>query len=181
MVPIKPSRFAPQRTADEISDPARLDIEDRLSEIAYQGRAAIARRLAELDREWTAGRVAKVVMATGILTGISLTVAISPWWLLLPGSLALVLLQHAISRECWMTQAFKQFGLRSAIEIEHERWALKAIRGDFRHLPTVCDRTDEEAISRLEDEGGIPAGPVCRPEQNRAAVKEVLELVEARR
>jgi hypothetical protein len=34
---------------------------------------------------------------------------------------------------------FRRRGVRTATEIDYERYALKAVRGDFRNLPTVTD------------------------------------------
>jgi hypothetical protein len=164
--------------SDELSANDRREIEDRLAQIAFHGQPAIAQRLAELDREWSAGRVAKVLIAVGILLGLAAAVFISLWWLILPVVLGLMLLQYIGGRECWLTNVLKRVGLRSGIEIEHERWALKALRGDFHNLPTVHDRHHADDLSRLEGEGGIVhEEPPALHEENRAAVKEVLERV----
>ena len=149
--------------------------------IAFEGGPAIAQRLAELDREWSAGRVAKVLVAAGIFIGLAGAVLVSLWSLVLPVLLGLILLQHLTSRECWLTQALRRLGLRSGIEIEHERWALKALRGDFHNLPIVYDRAHEDALVRLEGEGGITNDPPSLHEENLAAVKDVLERVDTHR
>jgi len=170
----------PQSAAcsDGLNDRDRQQIEDRLARIAFEGAPAIARRLAELDHEWSAGRVAKVLVAAGILAGLAAAVLLSLWWLVLPVLLGLMLLQHLATRENWLTHALKRLGLRSGLEIEHERWALKALRGDFHNLPIVYDRADEDALVRLEGEGGITDDPPSLHEENRAAVKDVLERVD---
>jgi len=168
----------PDTCRDELSEKDRQQIADRLARIAYEGHPAIAQRLAELNHEWSAGRVAKVVVAAGILVGLAAAMFISLWWLALPVVLGLILLQHLVSRECWLTRALKPFGLRSGTEIEHERWALKALRGDFHNLPVVHDRADADALARLEGEGGIVYEPPSLHEDNCAAVKDVLERVD---
>jgi hypothetical protein len=167
------------RSPDGLNEKDRRQIEDRLHRIAFEGSFAISRRLHELDREWSAGRVAKVIAAGGILFGLAAAVLVSAWALMLPVAFGLILLQYLASRECWLTRGLKRLGLRSGIEIEHERWALKALRGDFHHLPVVYDRADEDALSRLEGEGGIVNDPPALSEESRAAVKDVLERVEA--
>ena len=50
-------------------------------------------------------------------------------------------------------------GFRSGSEIDHERLALKVLRGDFRHLPTVQESENKDDIARLEGEGGIALDP----------------------
>ena len=82
----------------------------------------------------------------------------------------------------WMTRALKQFGLRSSVEIDHERMALRALRGDFHNLPVVYERAEEEALARLEGEGGIVNDdPPALVDGNRAAVKDVMDRVKAHR
>ena len=90
--------------------------------------------------------------------------------------------QYLGSREGLLTRALKKLRLRSSVEIEHERFALKALRGDFHNLPVIYDRADEDALSRLEGEGGIvDAEPPSLSEDNRAVVKEVIDRVGAHR
>jgi hypothetical protein len=169
----------PERTDGARTSNGRQAMEDRLHQIASEGSPAIERRLHELDREWSAGRAAKVVTAAGILSGLVAARYAGRWALAVPAACGVILLQHLTSRESWLTAALKQLGLRSGCEIERERCALKALRGDFTHLPVVYDRVDADALARLEGEGGISADPPPIAEANRAAIQEVLERVEA--
>jgi hypothetical protein len=173
------SQFRAAACPDGLSDRQRQNIEDRLHRIAFEGHAAIAQRLAQLDNEWSAGRVAKVIVAGGILFGLAAAVFVSPWWLIVPVALGLLLLQYLVHRDGWLTTALRPLGLRCGVEIEHERFALKALRGDFHHLPIVYERADEDALSRMEDEGGpaIDDDPPSLSDLSRAAVKEVVERV----
>jgi hypothetical protein len=172
------NQIRPAACPDGLSDRQRQNIEDRLHRIAFEGHAAIARRLGVLDSEWSAGRVAKVAVAGGILLGLAAAVFVSMWWLVVPVALGLLLLQYLVSRDGWLTSALRQLGLRSGAEIEHERFALRALRGDFHNLPIVYDRDDEDALSRMEGEGGnIVDDPPSLSDLSRAAVKEVVERV----
>ena len=58
MLPISPSQLDTADDSRGLSEKARQEIEERLVQIAEEGHAAIAERLAELDAEWTAGRIA---------------------------------------------------------------------------------------------------------------------------
>ena len=69
------------------------------------------------------------------------------------------LLQYLFSRTSWLGKAFHEMGFRSGFEVDQEKMALKVLRGDFRHLPTVHDIESHEDISRLEGEGGIALDP----------------------
>jgi hypothetical protein len=44
------------------------------------------------------------------------------------------LLQHAVQGWCPPIIWFRRLGVRTSTEIDHERNALKALRGDFRHV-----------------------------------------------
>jgi hypothetical protein len=175
------STFSTAGGNDGLTDRDRQRIEDRLHRVAFEGPSAIEQRLQELDGEWSAGRVAKVIAAAGILFGLAAAVLVSWWALVVPVAFGLILLQYLASHECWLTRGLKRMGLRSGIEIEHERFALKALRGDFHNLPVVYDRTDEDALARLEGEGGIVDAPPALIEENRAAVKDVIDRVDAHR
>jgi hypothetical protein len=151
-----------------------------IANTVYAGPAAIDQRLAELDGEWTIGRAIKVTAAVCMLVGLGLGLFVNIWWLLLPLAFSILLLQYTVSRESMLTALFHKMGLRGSTDIQHERTTLKALRGDFRHLPTAYDKDDKEAMERLEGEGGIVATPV-KPEQikatNHEAVAQVLETV----
>jgi hypothetical protein len=153
---------------------------EALAEIVYAGPAAIDLRLSQLEQEWTIGRAVKVTAALAILAGMALAYYLNSWWLLLPSLTGVLLLQYAVSRHSLLTELFRQFGLRHSIEIEHERLALKALRGDFRNLPTVYDRADDEALARMEGEGGPPSGAMdselLKP-NTKVVVSQVLETV----
>ena len=47
----------------------------------------------------------------------------------------------------------------SDAEIDQEKFALKALRGDFRGLPTIQEIENKDDIMRLEGEGGISIDP----------------------
>jgi hypothetical protein len=55
-------------------------------------------------------------------------------WYLLAGVVAGFLLQHAVQGWCPPVPVFRRWGFRTAAEIDEERYALKALRGDFRNL-----------------------------------------------
>jgi hypothetical protein len=86
------------------------------------------------------------------------------------------LAQSASGRKSWLSSLFCQAGFRSRAEIEKERLALRALRGDFRHLPSLHDLpSDADALSRFEGEGG-PANDAdeAKPDP-REAVRQVIQ------
>ena len=137
----------------------RATLEQRLACLADAGPHAIDARLAELDREWTAGRMTKAVLGVLLVLGFALTALSNPWWLILPAIGGVFLLQYLFTRTSWLGKMFQEMGFRSGFEVDQEKVALKVLRGDFRHLPTVLDIEKREDISRLEGEGGITVDP----------------------
>ena len=139
---------------------AKLDsLQQRLACIADAGPQAIEDRLAELESEWSAGRVTKAVIGILLVAGLALTALLNPWWLIMPAIGGLFLLQYVFSRTSWLGKVFQEVGFRTSSEIDQEKMALKVLRGDFRSLPTVLDVEKRDDISRLEGEGGITVDP----------------------
>ena len=150
-------------------------LEDSLASVVEAGHGAIDARLAQLDGEWSVGRMVKATAGVLILGGLGLSVFVSPWFAIVPAVGGLMLAENLYSRKSWLGELFARMGFRTSVEIDHERMALKAIRGDFRHLPTIHEIEDRDAISRFEDEGG----PVFEHEQPRVAPREAAREVVA--
>ena len=165
-------RSAPDRLAGQ---PKHATLEARLHHVVEQGPAAIDERLQDLENEWSAGRATKVALAVIIGAGLALTFLASPWFAVLPalGTFCLVQAMSTRSCPCMMTQLVRGMGFRHGADIEQERLALKALRGDFKHLHTVHQVEDHDAISRFEDEGG-PAVDREDRVSPREAVNEIL-------
>src|SRR5215217_7735869 len=89
-------------------------------------------RLQELDREWDIERLLEANAATISLIGLALGRFVSRRWFLLPTAVAGFLLQHAVQGWCPPIALFRRLGVRTQREIDEERYALKALRGDFR-------------------------------------------------
>lgn len=68
--------------------------------------------------------------ATAVLIGLALGATVSRKFFFLPGIVAGFLLQHALQGWCPPLPVFRRAGIRTQSEIEEERYALKALRGD---------------------------------------------------
>lgn len=148
-----------------------------VANVVYAGPDAVNHRLAELEHEWTVGRVSKVAGGIGIIVGMGLAVVFHIAWIILPITIGFLQLQHALTPHSLLGWALHAVGIRSGKEVEHERITLKALRGDFRNLPVAVDKADMEAMARLEGEGGIFDEPVAPAIENRAAAHKVLETL----
>jgi len=124
----------PQHTAKLVNEQIRVETEDRIAQCAAAGRETINRRLAELDREWDIERTLEANAATASIVGLTLGATVDRKWFLFPAAVAGFLLQHAIQGWCPPMPVFRRLGFRTQSEIDYERYALKSLRGDFRHL-----------------------------------------------
>lgn len=154
-------------------------LEKRLACLADAGPQAITDRLNQIEAEWSAGRVTKATIGLLIAVGLALTALAGPWWLILPAFGGLFLLQYLFSRQSWLGAMFRELGYRSGADIDQEKFALKAIRGDFRALPTVHEMENKEDISRLEGEGGIALDPEESKPDARDVVKHAIQAAKA--
>ena len=155
------------------------DLECRIRALAEAGPAAIDERLTQLDRAWTAGRAAKAAIGVAVVAGLALGLTVNLWFLLLPIVGGAVLVEYVFSRQSLLGAMFRSMGLPSGADVEQEKLALKALRGDFKHLPTVHQLVHDDDIARLEGEGGI----VYETDEPRysanEAVKELLGATKA--
>jgi hypothetical protein len=91
-------------------------------------------RLRELDEEWDVERVLETASATMTLGGLLLGVGVSRKWLLLSLAVQGFFMQHALQGWCPPLPVLRRLGVRTTEEIDQERYALKALRGDFRDV-----------------------------------------------
>jgi hypothetical protein len=133
MIPSTVGRV-PQHTAESVNQRIRRQTEANVARVAAGGPQAIARRLAELEREWDIERMLETNASTVSLVGISLAARYGRKWLALPAAVAGFLLLHAVQGWCPPIPVLRRMGFRTSTEIDSERYALKALRGDFRGI-----------------------------------------------
>ena len=150
-------------------------MEARLRGIVAAGPAAIDERIAKLEREWTAGRAAQAAGGVLILLGLGLGLGLHEfWWFVLPIGVAATLAPLAFGKRSLLGDLFGLAGLRHGAEVEHEKLALRVLRGDFQHLTTVHQLADSDSMARMEGEGGIVYEPQAEAIDATAAVKEII-------
>lgn len=123
----------PQHTSDPVNRRIRQRTEDNVAFFAAN-RTKIGARLSQLDREWDVERAIEANASTLALGGIILGTMRDRRWLALPAAVSAFLLQHALQGWCPPVPVLRRLGFRTADEINQERYALKAIRGDFRKV-----------------------------------------------
>ncbi|HJT63036.1 MAG TPA: hypothetical protein VJ797_15305 [Burkholderiales bacterium] len=92
-------------------------------------------RLEELDREWDIERILQANAATLVMLGVALGYAVDRRFLALPAAVFTFFAQHALQGWCPPIPIFRRRGVRTRREIERERYAIKALRGDFDDVP----------------------------------------------
>ena len=144
-----PSTFerVSSNTADEINERIRRQTKANVERTAAAGRGAINRRLRELEEEWDIERVLETMAPTISLVGLMLGVTRNRRWLLLPIIVQSFFLQHALQGWCPPIPVLRRLGIRTAQEIARERYALKALRGDFVDVSKTTLEEDPAAAS----------------------------------
>ena len=122
---------------------SRVEADTRhcLQVLASADRWEIDRHLAGLDREWDVERYLQLNMSIVSLAGVALG-ALDRRFLVFPAAVFGFFLQHALQGWCPPLPLFRSAGARTRREINRERYALKALRGDFEPV-----RGDDEPSS----------------------------------
>jgi hypothetical protein len=136
----------PDHTEPAINARIELETRARVQSLAHD-KARIDTRLRELDEEWDIERAIEANAATLAFLGVLLGLFAHPYWLALPALVTAFLFQHAVQGWCPPVPVLRRLGFRTAYEIEHERYALKAVRGDF----VGAEQSAERAIAAVQD------------------------------
>ena len=86
----------------------------------------IRERVEELDHEWDIERMLEVNASTLALTGLVLGATVNKKWLILPGIVLPLLLQHGLRGWCPPLPVLRHLGVRTRGEIDREKYALLA-------------------------------------------------------
>ncbi|HVK02258.1 MAG TPA: hypothetical protein VM490_02190 [Armatimonadaceae bacterium] len=118
-------------TDPEVNERIRRRTEQSVLYCAGAGPRAVAERLAEVEREWDVERVIETEAPLMALSGIALGATVHRRFFAVPGVVAAMLFLHAVQGWYPLLPVFRRLGLRTREEIHEERYALKALRGDF--------------------------------------------------
>lgn len=129
----------PAHTDHSVNERIRQETEERI-QFLTEFPEEIPRRLRELDEEWDIERAIEANAAALAFAGVTLGATHDKRWLFLPGLVTAFLFQHAIQGWCPPVPILRRLGFRTAYEIEEERRALQALRGDFDNLPRGSTR-----------------------------------------
>jgi hypothetical protein len=135
-------------TATEINEKIDRQITKSVRFFSGKSEDEINQRIHDLEREWDMERLLETNASALAFTGLVLGVVRNKKWLFLPGIVLPFLLQHAVQGWCPPVPLFRRLGVRTREEIEREKFALKALRGDFEEIDSL--RRGEEAEDAVE-------------------------------
>lgn len=135
-------------TALEINEKIDRQITESVRFYSGKSEDKITQRIHDLEREWDMERLLETNASALAFTGLVLGVIRNKKWLFLPGIVLPFLLQHAVQGWCPPVPLFRRLGIRTREEIEREKFALKALRGDFEEIDSL--RRGEEAEDAVE-------------------------------
>ena len=141
-------------TRPALNERIQLQTDARIAQLEDSKPIELAERLAELDREWDIERTLQINAATLVMVGVALGFAWDRRFLLLPAAVLTFFAQHALQGWCPPIPVFRRRGVRTSREIERERYAIKAMRGDFDDVPpedSADDRTRARAALAAVD------------------------------
>lgn len=143
MIPTTVHRV-PESSASSVNERIEEQTRENVFRYGAAGPAAIERRLRDLDREWDIERTLEANAATVALVGLGLGAFVDRRFFALPAVVAGFLLQHAIQGWCPPVPIFRRLRFRTQPEIEQERYALKAMRGDFAAISQMTNNSSSE-------------------------------------
>lgn len=117
-------------TSGHVNEKIKNQTEENIRYFSKMDGWTIRKRLEELDREWDIERTLEANAAAVSLAGLILSLK-NRKFIFFPMTVAAFLFQHALQGWCPPVPIFRRLGIRTASEIDKERYALKALRGDF--------------------------------------------------
>ncbi|MBU8895021.1 hypothetical protein DRW03_02020 [Corallococcus sp. H22C18031201] len=117
----------------------RIDahVEACVRSMAERGdRVAMSQYLTKLEREWDLNRAVSVGASALAVLGLMLGRQDGGRWRVLSGVAAGLLLQHGLLGFGPLAAVMRALGVRTRREIDLEKFALKALRGDFERIPS---------------------------------------------
>lgn len=143
-VPTKLDRVR-ANTSAHINRRIDAEIERNVYRYSEESPATIQARITELQSEWDIERLIELNAALLAFIGTLLGLLINNWFFAVPLIVTAFLCQHAVQGWCPPVPIFRRMGKRTRDEIDAEKFAMKALRGDFEKLQ---GRRDDPAFVR---------------------------------
>ena len=118
----------------------------------FQGEQGLSERIRALGGEWDAEKFVLVGLSGAGAFGLLMGLFGSRLWRVLTWAALPLLLLAGLERWRPSRGLIKSLGLRSRKEILEEKYALKALRGDFLRVDAEWGESEGETISRSADQ-----------------------------
>ena len=147
-------------SANRVKDSTAPHVNERIEqeiahnvEICFRDPSCIEQRLEELDREWDVERVLEANASALAFAGVAMGTLVHRAWYGLSAAVTAFLFQHALQGWCPPLPILRRMGFRTARELETERHALKALRGDYEAIADADNPVAAclEAAIRVQD------------------------------
>jgi hypothetical protein len=134
-------------TARDVNREIEREAASRVFQAAGEPKQVITRRIDELDTEWDIERWLEANAAALAFTGTVLGLLVNKKFFIIPCIVLPFLFQHAIQGWCPPVPVLRRKGVRTRREIDAEKYALKAVRGDFANIPSVADPSESARVA----------------------------------
>lgn len=124
-------------TGASVNAKFQRQLQTNITRYANASNAQIDQRLAALEREWSIERVLELEAPTMIGLGAILGATLRRGWFALSALAASKVILHNTQGWYPLLPLLRRLGLRSQNEIEQERSALRALRGDHRVYQSI--------------------------------------------
>ena len=135
-------------TAKDVNEKIEQKTERRVLQAASATERTISRRIDELEEEWDMERYLETNASALAFSGVILGLFVNKKFLAIPAIVLPFLFQHAVQGWCPPIPLLRRIGIRTRKEIDAEKFALKAVRGDFDNLP-IANNGDSVRRARL--------------------------------
>src|SRR5690606_11639418 len=85
-------------------------------------------------KKWDIERTLEINAGILGLAGAILALTVDKKWAILPAVVTTFLIQHAVQGWCPPLPLFRMMGIKSRPELDREKYALKAMRNDFKNV-----------------------------------------------
>ena len=127
-------------TAPRVNEGIDREAEQRVMRAAGASEAVLSRQIDELNQEWDMERWLETNASALAFTGTILGLLVNKKFFAVPCLVLPFLFQHAVQGWCPPVLFLRRKGVRTRREIDAERYALKALRGDFSSVQANGDR-----------------------------------------
>lgn len=129
----------PKNTSEKINYKIRRETEARIKYYSLRDKNELNERIKELDDEWDVENVLEVNAGSLAMGGALLGILLDKRFFILSAVATGFLIQHSVQGWCPPIALIRKFGVRTSHEIDIERNALKAIRGDYKDVSEEKD------------------------------------------